>query len=114
MILYNTCQIVNVDTKPVTVQAIQLLNTMRSIAEAEMFINELSELDTGSGGNDHKSSKWEDYCRFISQDGGMHIKSIEKQSKVFVPFGNYIVKCPISGNFYSFDKNSFDLLYTLV
>lgn len=98
------------NTKPVTVKAVQLFDFPWSIREAEMFINDLTELNTGRG-NDIAAGKWEDYCRFISQDGGMYVKSLEKRSTIFVPFGNYIVKCPVSGNFYSFDPIAFNSLY---
>lgn len=92
--------------KPLTIEAVQLLDTPQSIHEVTTFMQ--GKLYTSAR---IASEKWEDYLHYVSKQGGIYIKTLESDGQTQkADFGDYIIK-GVKGEFYPCKPDIFNLMY---
>lgn len=96
--------------KPVTIDAVQLLATDKSILEVNKFIE--GKDDIGHNVSVIASDKWEEYVYICLGQGGMYLKTMEnKDGEQFASFGDYIIK-GVKGEFYPCKPDIFEMTYS--
>ena len=95
--------------KPIEIEAIQLLDTPKSIHEVTEFIQ---------GKVDNRgvvaSERWDDYVGYVQKEGGIKLLTLESDGQTQIAsFGDYIIK-GIKGEFYPCKPDIFELTYEKV
>lgn len=82
--------------KPVTIEAIQLLNTPERIRQVIAFIDGKEPETSGVAA----SERWNDYLNICAEQGGIKIDTLESHgAPLLASFGDYVIK-GIKGEFY--------------
>lgn len=93
-------------------EAMQLLNTSKSIYDVECFIEGADKLDNSSTAI--ASDKWDDYLHIIDRQGGRFLKTLESNGETqLAAFGDFIIK-GIKGEFYPCKPEIFRELYEII
>ena len=94
--------------KPVTIEAIQLLDTDQSIHEVQKFIqNGIIDNHSCMAAMD----AWDNYLSFVRNKGGIRLKTLESDNETQIAnFGDYVIK-GVKGEFYPIKPDIFELTY---
>lgn len=107
-----TNNIIKIRKRVFELEAIQLLNTPKSIYDCQCFIEGTDKLDTSSSRS--SSDRWDDYLHICDTRGGIPLKTLESDGETqLASFGDYIIK-GIKGEFYPCGPDIFKELYEII
>ena len=92
--------------KPVLVEAVQLMETRKSIRDCLVFMGQA--VNTIS---DMECDKFDVYCNIVRSEGGIFIKTLESDGDTqLASLGDYVIK-GVSGEFYPCKPDIFKMTY---